>query len=173
MKRSSVSKKSGGAPNKKITYRGMRNTVAANEFDGGYEITKVSNSSDKPMRYTINNTMLRIDLDKPLKPGKAIEFNVDWNYQLHEQKVLGGRSGYEYFKEDDNYLYEIAQWFPRAVAYYDVMGWQNKQFIGSGEFTLEFGDYDVDITVPADHIVAATGVLQNPKKVLTKTQRNR
>lgn len=161
------------APLKKVTYRNARNMIESEKFNGGYEITKVTASNGKPLHYVINGTMLRIDLPKPLKSGDDTEFNVEWNYQLHEQKVLGGRSGYEYFKEDDNYLYEIASWFPRAVAYYDAMGWQNKQFLGRGEFTLEFGDYDVKITVPSDHIVAATGVLQNPKKVLTKTQRKR
>ncbi len=158
---------------KKETYRDVRNMIETPAFDGGYNITKVTSRKGKPLHYVINGTMLRIDLPKPLKSGDDTEFNVEWNYQLHEQKVLGGRSGYEYFKEDDNYLYEIASWFPRAVAYYDVMGWQNKQFLGRGEFTLEFGDYDVKITVPSDHIVAATGVLQNPKNVLTKTQRKR
>lgn len=160
-------------PLEKVTYRGVRKMIELPKFNGGYEITKVNTNNGKPIHYVINGTMLRIDLPKPLKSGEGTEFTLEWNYQLHEQKVLGGRSGYEYFKEDDNYLYEIASWFPRAVAYYDVMGWQNKQFIGSGEFTLEFGDYDVKITVPSDHIVAATGVLQNPKKVLTKTQQKR
>jgi len=161
------------APKKKVTYSGLRNAIETESFNGGYDITEVSGSNGKALHYLINGTMMRIDLPKSLKSGDSVELNINWNYQLHEQKVLGGRSGYEYFKEDDNYLYEIASWFPRAAAYYDVMGWQNKQFIGSGEFTLEFGDYDVSITVPADHVVAATGVLQNPKEVLTKTQRNR
>ncbi len=161
------------APNKKVTYSGLRNAIETEAFNGGYNITQVTGSNGKDLSYVINGTMMRIDLPKSLKSGDSVELNINWNYQLHEQKVLGGRSGYEYFKEDDNYLYEIASWFPRAAAYYDVMGWQNKQFIGSGEFTLEFGDYDVSITVPADHVVAATGVLQNPKEVLTKTQRNR
>jgi hypothetical protein len=161
------------APKKKTTYRGLRNAIESDSFNGGYDITKVTGSNGKALNYVINGTMMRIDLPKALKSGDSVEMNINWNYQLHEQKVLGGRSGYEYFKEDENYLYEVASWFPRAAAYYDVMGWQNKQFIGSGEFTLEFGDYDVSITVPADHVVAATGVLQNPKEVLTKTQRNR
>ena len=161
------------APKTKVTYSGLRNAIETDAFKGGYDITKVTGANDKDLPYVINGTMMRIDLPKALKSGDSVELNINWNYQLHEQKVLGGRSGYEYFKEDDNYLYEIASWFPRAAAYYDVMGWQNKQFIGSGEFTLEFGDYDVSITVPADHIVAATGVLQNPKDVLTKTQRKR
>lgn len=161
------------AKSKKTTYRGARNMVESAKFDGGYDITKVTDKNNKPFNYVINGTMMRVDLKTPLKSGDDVEINIDWNYQLHEQKVLGGRSGYEYFKEDDNYLYEVASWFPRAAAYYDVMGWQNKQFLGNGEFTLEFGDYDVKITVPADHIVASTGVLQNESKVLTKTQRQR
>jgi len=161
------------APNKKITYSGFRNIIERDKFDGGNRILSVTDKNKKGLPYTINDTMMRIDLPKALKPGDSVEFNVEWTYQLHEQKVLGGRSGYEYFEKDDNYLYEIASWFPRAVAYYDVMGWQNKQFLGNGEFALEFGDYDVKITVPADHIVASTGVLQNPKKVLTRKQRNR
>lgn len=161
------------APKKKVTYKALRNAIETEKFDGGNRILKVTDKNNKTLPYTINGTMMRINLPKPLKSGSSIKFNVEWTYQLHEQKVLGGRSGYEYFKEDDNYLYEVASWFPRAVAYYDVIGWQNKQFIGNGEFTLEFGDYDVKITVPADHIVASTGVLQNPKNVLTKKQRKR
>ena len=161
------------APAKKVTYNGLRNAIETEAFKGGNQITKVTDKNNKKLPFTINDTMMRIDLKKPLKSGDSISFNVDWTYQLHVQKVLGGRSGYEYFKEDDNYLYEVASWFPRAVAYYDVMGWQNKQFLGNGEFTLEFGDYDVKINVPADHIVASTGELQNPKKVLSKTQRQR
>ncbi|WP_076417297.1 M1 family metallopeptidase [Colwellia sp. UCD-KL20] len=161
------------APADKITYSGFRNVIETETFDGGNRILKVTDESNKALPYTINGTMMRIDLAKPLRTGAEIEFNIEWTYALQEQKVLGGRSGYEYFKEDDNYLYEVASWFPRAVAYYDAVGWQNKQFLGNGEFTLEFGDYDVKITVPADHIVASTGKLQNPKSVLTKTQRQR
>jgi len=159
--------------NPKTTFGSMRNRIQSTKHDGGYEITKVADSRGNAMKYIINNTMMRIDLAKPLKSGKSVEFSIDWNYQVREQKVLGGRAGFEYFKEDDNYLYEIAQWFPRMAAYYDVYGWQNKQFLGNGEFTLEFGDYDVKITVPADHIVASTGELQNAKRVLSSTQRKR
>ncbi|MEW6989101.1 M1 family metallopeptidase [Colwelliaceae bacterium 6441] len=173
LKRDSNTNITSTAPNKKITYNGMRGVVEGDKFDGGYNITKVTAENGKPLAHTINNTMMRVDLPTPLKKGATVEININWDYQLHEQKVLGGRSGYEYFEEDDNYLYEVAQWFPRAAAYYDAMGWQNKQFLGNGEFALEFGDYDVEITVPADHIVAATGVLQNAKKVLTKAQRDR
>jgi hypothetical protein len=116
--------------------------------------------------------MMRIDLPQPLKPGARTSFAIDWSFNIPEQKVLGGRSGYEKF-DDKNDLFEIAQWFPRMAAYYDVYGWQHKQFLGQGEFTLEFGDYDVQVTVPADHIVASTGELQNPEAVLTPAQRDR
>jgi len=160
--------------NPKTTFGSMRNMVGSLNYDGGFNITKVVyGTSSRKMKYVINDTMMRLDLDKPLKPGKSIEFSIDWNYHMKEQKVLGGRAGYEYFKEDDNYLYEVAQWFPRMAAYYDVYGWQNKQFLGNGEFALEFGDYDVKITAPADHIVAATGELNNASKVLTSKQRKR
>ncbi|MGB1201395.1 MAG: M1 family metallopeptidase [Cognaticolwellia aestuarii] len=173
LKNRSYTNKTKAAPGKKMTYSGMRGVVEADKFDGGYNITKVTDKNSRAMKHTINDTMMRIDLAQPLKAGGKVSFNIEWNYQLHEQKVLGGRSGYEYFEKDDNYLYEVAQWFPRAASYYDAMGWQNKQFLGNGEFALEFGDYDVKITVPADHIVASTGVLQNAKSVLTKTQRKR
>jgi aminopeptidase N len=117
--------------------------------------------------------MMRIDLSKPLKPGEQAEFSIKWWYNIQDRMFYGGRPGFEYFKDDDNYLYTICQWFPRLAMYNDVYGWQNKQFLGRGEFTLNFGDYEVNITVPADHVVAATGELQNAKAVLTKEQQNR
>ena len=140
-------------------------------FDGGDKITAVIDAAGQPLPHTINRTMMRIDLPKPLASGESVSFSIDWNYKINEQQVLGGRSGYEYFEEDKNYLFEIAQWYPRMAAYYDVYGWQHKQFLGSGEFTLEFGDYEVALTAPADHVIAATGVLQNPQQVLTAAQR--
>ncbi|MBL4909934.1 MAG: M1 family metallopeptidase [Alteromonadaceae bacterium] len=162
------------APRKdKMSFKRFRGMIEAPKFDGGFNITKLTDGRGNALHYVINNTMMRVDLAKPLKSGDSVKLSINWDYHLHEQKVLGGRSGYEYFKEDDNYIYEIAAFYPRAAAYYDVMGWQNKQFLGNGEFTLEFGDYDVSITAPADHIVGATGILQNPKKVLTKAQRKR
>ena len=113
---------------------------------------------------------MRIDLEKPIQPKSNYIFNIAWEYNIIDADLNRARGGYEYFKEDKNYIYEIAQWFPRMAAYTDYTGWQNKQFLGRGEFTLDFGDYDVRITVPADHIVAATGELQNSMEVLTKTQ---
>ena len=150
----------------------LRNVLEGNAFEGGFNIRNVRDSGGRPLKYTINGTMMRIDLPQALKPGSRVSFSLDWHYNINEQKVLGGRSGYEKF-DDKNDLFEIALWFPRMAAYYDVYGWQHKQFLGAGEFTLEFGDYDVQITVPSDHIVASTGELQNPNEVLTATQRER
>ncbi|WP_444935761.1 M1 family metallopeptidase [Microbulbifer sp. JMSA004] len=156
-----------------IPFKSFRRAVVSDEFPGGYQITKVADTRGRELRHTIVDTGMRIDLPQPLASGSSVSFQIDWAYKVIEQKALGGRSGYEYFERDDNYLYEIAQWFPRMAAYNDVSGWQNKQFLGRGEFALEFGDYRVAIEVPADHIVAATGVLQNPKDVLTSKQRER
>ncbi|MFQ3639010.1 MAG: M1 family metallopeptidase, partial [Chloracidobacterium sp.] len=140
------------------------------EFDGGYNITAVKDAKGQPLKYVVVKTMMRVDLPTPLKPGQQVSFSVDWNYNINDAVKLGGRSGYEYFPKDKNYIYEMAQWFPRMCAYTDYRGWQHTQFLGAGEFTLEFGNYRVSITAPSDHIVAATGVLQNPKQVLTAEQ---
>ena len=139
-------------------------------FDGGFKLTKVTDAKGLALPYTINQTMMRIDLPKPIRAGEVFAFSIDWNYNINDRMRLGGRSGYEYFETDKNYLYTIAQYYPRLAAYMDYSGWQHKQFLGSGEFTLEFGNYDVSITVPSDHVVAATGVLQNAKEVLTGDQ---
>ena len=142
------------------------NQLVNREYDGRVNITSVRDAKGNPLRNVLNKTMLRIDLPTPLAPGASFVFSIDWNYAINNQRIFGGRSGYEFFPRDGNYIYEIAQWFPRMAAYYDVYGWQNKQFLGAGEFTLEFGDYLVRITAPNDHVVASTGVLQNPKDVL-------
>ncbi|WP_027303096.1 M1 family metallopeptidase [Rudanella lutea] len=136
----------------------------------GYNITSVRDAAGKPLKYTINQTMMRIDLPAPVAPGKSVQFGIDWNFNIVDAKSTGARSGYEYFPKDGNYVYEIAQWFPRMCAYDDANGWQNKQFLGQGEFTLIFGNYKVALTVPNDHVVGATGELQNPSQVLTPTQ---
>ena len=143
------------------------------EFDGGFRIGKVADASGKPLTYTINKTMMRVELPQPLQPGGKFTFDVAWWYPINDRIKYGGRSGYEYFEEDDNCLYTIAQFYPRMVVYSDETGWQHKQFLGAGEFTLNFGNYTVAITLPADHVVASTGELQNPKEVLTAEQRAR
>jgi hypothetical protein len=144
-------------------------------YKGGYTIKSVKLGSTD-LKYFVNNTMMRVDLPQPLKPGEKFTFNVDWTYpisnRLNEGEV-GRRGGMEYFPKDDNYLYCITHWFPRMCVYDDVNGWQNKQFMGQGEFTVPFGNYNVKVTVPADHIVGATGVLQNPTGVLTATEQAR
>ena len=140
------------------------------EFEGGFNITSVTNSDGSSLAYTIHQTMMRINLSKPLLPKESFEFNIDWWYNINDRLELGGRSGYEYFEDDNNYLYTIAQFFPRMCVYNDTEGWQNKQFLGTGEFTLPFGDYDVKISVPTDHIVAATGELVNAKEILSSEQ---
>lgn len=142
-------------------------------FDGGFKLDKVADAAGKDLPYIVNQTMMRIDLPKPIQPGQTYSFQINWNYNINDRMRLGGRSGYEYFDTDKNYLYTIAQYYPRLVAYMDYSGWQHKQFLGSGEFTLDFGNYEVAITVPSDHIVAASGVLQNPKDVLTSDQLSR
>lgn len=142
-------------------------------YDGGFKVEMVQNASGQNMKYYINKTMMRIDPEKPLGPKQSISFKIKWWYNVNDRDKVGGRSGMEYFAKDKNYLYTIAQFFPRMCVYNDVEGWQNKQFLGRGEFTLPFGDYQVSITVPADHIVGATGELQNAASVLTTEQKNR
>lgn len=139
-------------------------------FDGGHKIKTVKDASGNALKYSINYTMMRVELPQPLKTGDKFVFTVEWSYLIGDRMRDGQRSGYEYFPEDQNYLYTIAQWFPRMCVYDDVEGWQNKQFLGQGEFALTFGDYKVKLTVPADHVVAATGTLMNPNAVLSKTQ---
>lgn len=110
---------------------------------------------------------MRVDLPKPLKHGESLKFQIKWWYNINDRDKVGGRSGMEFFEKDSNYIYTIAQFYPRMAVYSDIEGWQNKQFLGRGEFALEFGNFNVKITVPSDHIVAATGVLQNSKHTLS------
>jgi hypothetical protein len=155
-------------------FEAARFIFASRAFDGGVKVASVTDADGKPLRYVINKTMMRIDLPQPMKPGARFSFKMAWSFNVPETNVLGRRMGFEPFdKEDKNDIFEIAQWYPRMAAYYDAHGWQNKQYLGDGEFTLEFGDYDVELTVPSDHVVAATGVLQNAGNVLTAAQRQR
>ncbi|MEP3389530.1 MAG: M1 family metallopeptidase [Reichenbachiella sp.] len=156
-----------------MTGRDIQKVTQDYDFDGGFKISEVSDAAGQPLKHIINKTMMRVDLPKPLASGEQVTFNVAWSYNIQDRMELGGRSGYEYFPKDGNYLYTIAQWFPRMAVYDDVEGWQHKQFLGRGEFALEFGNYNVKLTVPSDFIVASTGTLQNENEVLTKTQRER
>jgi len=142
-------------------------------YKGGYHITRVTGDNGKPLNYTINHTMMRVDLPEPLKAGEKFSFDIDWWYNINNFAEDWGRSGYETFEKDGNNLYIIAQFYPRMAVYDDVNGWQNLQFIQTGEFTLPFGNFEVDITAPADHILDGTGVLTNRKEVLTKKQYKR
>lgn len=157
--------------------RKMAQDLGLFDFDGGFKIKSVRDAAGNSLLYKINYTMMRVDLAQPLGPGKTFTFTVDWWFNINDRMQgisrNSARSGLEYFPEDGNYSYIIGQWFPRMCVYDDVVGWQNKQFLGYGEFTLTFGDYEVDLTVPADHIVAATGMIQNPNEVLTAQQMER
>ncbi|MFN7489367.1 MAG: M1 family metallopeptidase, partial [Chryseotalea sp.] len=157
-----------------IDTKAIASSLTLHDFDGGFKIKAVKDASGKALNYTINATMMRIDLPQALGPNQKFVFSVEWSFNINDRmKGLtpnDGRSGMELFPQDGNYVYIIAQWFPRMCVYDDVVGWQNKQFLGQGEFTLTFGNYTVNLTVPADHIVAATGMVQNAKEVLTPEQ---
>ncbi|HOD09792.1 MAG TPA: M1 family peptidase, partial [Flavobacterium sp.] len=152
-----------------LSPKGFSRTYLEEKFDGGFTIEYLKDAAGKPMNYTINQTMMRIELSKPLKHGEKISFSIKWWYNINNYRLDGGRSGYEQF-EDGNRLYVLAQFYPRMAVYNDVEGWQNQQFWGSGEFTLPFGNFDVNITVPADHILEATGDLLNRNEVFTAAQ---
>lgn len=144
------------------------NSYFKEPFDGGFNIDWVKDENGIPLKHTINMTMMRVDLPQPLKSGDQFKFSIKWWYNVNNHIENRARSGYEYFPKDGNRAYVIAQFFPRLAVYNDVEGWQNHQFWGNGEFALNFGDYTVRLTVPADHVVEATGQLQNPKDVLSR-----
>jgi hypothetical protein len=142
-------------------------------FDGGFKITSVTNTDGSKLSHTINSTMMRINLPKPLASGEKFEFNISWWYNINNHRTQGGRSGYEHFTENGNNNYVIAQFYPRMCVYDNVEGWQNDQFWGRSEFALEFGDFKVNITVPADHMLNATGKLLNENEVFSKKELKR
>jgi hypothetical protein len=171
-----VSLGSGSEPTK-LSMDELRRQQAMADNDYGYEITAVTLLDGAKLPHTIVGTLMRIDLPEPLAPGQTVEFAIDWAFTIVEEDAVVARSGYEHFPDDPrkggNDIFLMAQWFPRMVVYSDYEGWHNKEFLGRGEFTLEFGDYEVAMTVPDDHVVAATGTLQNPEEVLTAAQRQR
>lgn len=161
----------------KISLGEIRRAKRMQEWEGGFTIVSVRDASGRELPFSITDSLMRVDLGQAVAPnGGETSLTIQWSFPMVENKVVGGRSGYECFTqagEDGNCIFEGAQWFPRLAVYSDYEGWHNKAFIGAGEFTLEFGDYKVALTVPADHVVAATGVLQNPDTVLNAAQRQR
>ena len=162
-----------GSDANKLTYTAVDRMLAQETYDGEMKLTRITDPTGRPLKHSLVKTMLRIDLPQPLAPGGSFAFRLQWSFPINDAKRLNERTGYEFFEKDGNYIYTIAQWFPRLAAYTDYAGWMHKQFIGTGEFTLEFGNYTVRLTTPDDHIVAATGVLQNPAQVLSAVQRER
>ena len=149
---------------------GFANKFLKEELERGFNIEFVKDAKGNSLSYTINQTMMRINLATPMKPGEKFSFAITWAYNINNYRAEGGRSGYELFEKDGNKLYVIAQFYPRMAVYNDVEGWQNMQFWGTGEFTLPFGNFDVNITVPADHVMEATGELMNRSEVFTPEQ---
>ncbi|MGB0380882.1 MAG: aminopeptidase, partial [Luminiphilus sp.] len=157
----------------RVSFQDLRDHQSMADNTYGYQDLLVTGQDGSPLPLTIIDTMGRLDLDSPLAPGSTLSFTISWRFNITEEAAIGGRSGYEIFEDSDTQIFFLAQWFPRLAAYTDYMGWQNKAFLGRGEFTLEFGDYDVSLTVPDNHVLSATGVLQNPEDVLTQTQQQR
>ncbi|NRB76749.1 MAG: M1 family metallopeptidase, partial [Verrucomicrobiales bacterium] len=161
----------------KMSFHELRRQQGFADRDYGFEILSVTTNDGAPLDHTIVGTLMRLDPDASLTPGKSTTFTIAWEHNIIEEDAIWGRSGYEHFPDDEreggNDIFLLAQWFPRMAAYTDYEGWHNKEFLGRGEFTLEFGDYDVSLTVPDDHIVSSTGILQNPDDVLTDTQKER
>ncbi|MEN9932517.1 MAG: hypothetical protein RIS17_1090, partial [Pseudomonadota bacterium] len=163
------------SPGGQIGMTAVRRAMRFKEWEGGFNGLKVTDAAGRPLKFTVVDSLLRIDLPTALASGAATTVRIEFSFPLIETKVIGGRSGYECFTkpdEDGNCIFLAAQWFPRAAVYSDYEGWHNKAFIGAGEFTLEFGDYDVSLTVPSDHVISATGELANPE-ILSAAQRAR
>ncbi|MBB6112190.1 hypothetical protein SAMN05421821_117155 [Mucilaginibacter lappiensis] len=156
----------------KMTIRQLQGIIG-HDLDLGNHIVSVKDANGTTLNYTINQTMMRIELPVTLQPGQKFRFKINWWYNISDRLTIGGRGGYEYFPEDGNYLYTMTQWYPRMAVYSDFQGWQNKQFTGRGEFALTFGDFKVSMNVPADHIVGGTGQCSNYAQTLTAAQLKR
>ena len=152
---------------KNLSEEDIKRMSGKKDREYGHNILKITDAAGKALTYTINKTMMRIELPNALKPGQQFIFKVEWNYNIIERTKYGGRGGYEHFSEDGNDLYTMTQWYPRLCVYSDFQGWQNQQFVGSGEFALTFGNFKVAMTVPADHVVMSTGQGQNYQQVLS------
>ena len=176
-KRDSIAQMASTVSGDDISIREIREVKRMQDWEGGFTVAAIRDANGQPLRYSITDSLLRIELPQAVAGnGGEVSVAIDWSFPMAENTVVGGRSGYECFTDagqDGNCIFEGAQWFPRLAVYSDYEGWHNKAFIGAGEFTLEFGDYRVALTVPSDHVVSATGVLQNPHTVLTAAQRQR
>jgi len=157
----------------KLSFGALRRHQAKRDTNYGYDITLLTDGEGRELEHTVVGTMMRVDLPKPMAPGTVQVLTMDWNFNIVDEDAIGSRGGYEHFPETDTNIFFLAQWFPRMAAYTDYVAWQHHQFLGRGEFTLEFGDYEVALTVPADHIVSATGELTNEDDVLSAEQLKR
>lgn len=176
-RRGPVTNAANGSTPAKMSLAELRRQQFMQDNELGYVIGGVTSANGDPLKFTIVGTLMRVDLASPLKPGANTSFNVDFTFNMVDENTVSARGGYEHFPDDaregGNDIFLLAQWFPRLAAYTDYEAWTNKEFLGRGEFTLEFGNYDVEMTVPADHIVSSTGTLDNPREVLTSEQRRR
>lgn len=155
-----------------FSYGTLASLLALETFDGRIQIDALTDAAGTPLRHRLAETLMRVDPVEPIPPGGIYQLKVSWHYTLNDATVIRARTGYEPF-DDGNAIFEVAHWYPRVAVYSEHRGWHADPFLGRGEFTLEFGDFDVRITVPADHVVAATGVLANPEEALTPVQRGR
>ena len=176
-KRDSISHMTETVSGDGISLNQIRRAKRFQEWEGGFTIKSVKDAQGRPLKFTVVDSLLRVDLPQAVRAnGGETKIAIEWSFPIIETKVIGGRSGYECFTakdEDGNCIFELSQWFPRLAVYSDYEGWHNKAFLSSGEFTLEFGDYSVALTVPSDHVVSATGELQNAASVLSAAQRDR
>ncbi|MDP5052592.1 MAG: M1 family metallopeptidase [Congregibacter sp.] len=172
-KRDSLDRRSQTVSEDQVSYGNLREHQAVSIGDYGYRNLSFTGEAGQPLAFTVVDTMVRVDLPKPLASGESLPFDMQWTFDIIERDTVRSRGGYEQFYESDTQIFFLSQWFPRLAAYSDYDGWHNKAFLGSGEFTLEFGDYDVSLTVPGNHIVASTGALANPDDVLTPEQKAR
>ncbi|MFK7830241.1 MAG: M1 family metallopeptidase [Congregibacter sp.] len=156
-----------------VSYQNLREHQTVSTGKYGYTGVSIRARNGKELPFTVVDTLLRIDLPEPLRADTAISFQIDWTFNVIERDTVRSRGGYENFEDTDTQIFFLSQWFPRLAAYSDYEGWHNKAFLGRGEFTLEFGDYTVDLTVPDNHVVSSTGALANPGEVLTPAQRER
>ncbi len=166
----SLDRRSRTSDKDRVSYQTLRDHQSMIDNDYGYQALQFSDASGNPIKATVVDTLVRLDLQRPLEPGASVTLGVTWQFSIIEDAAIGGRSGYELFPENNTQLFFLAQWFPRLAAYSDYEGWHNKAFLGRGEFTLEFGNYNVELTVPDNHIVSATGELTNSNDVLSKNQ---